>query len=151
MWGGYYGGLALGVVIGATIASLPDGYSTVYVSGVPYYYSGGVYYGQQGTSYVVIPPPVGAVVTVLPSDCFTVEIDENDEEYYDCGGAFYDQVDDGYAVVSPPVGAVVNVLPDGAQAKKVGGMEYYAFGDAYYKAVYSGSQVVYEVVAPPSS
>ena len=44
-WGGYYAGLALGgFAIGATLASLPASYTTVYVGSSPYYYSGGVFY-----------------------------------------------------------------------------------------------------------
>ena len=68
----------------------------------------------------------------------------------DCGGAFYSAVSNGYKVIPPPIGSTVTTLPNGAQADNIKGVVYFHFGGAYYRPFYSGSSVIYEVVAKPS-
>jgi hypothetical protein len=67
----------------------------------------------------------------------------------DCGGAFYAPVPSGYQVIPPPIGATVTTLPDGAVNENINGTTYFRFGSAYYRPFYSGSSVIYEVVAKP--
>lgn len=43
---------------GAYVEYLPDGYTTVVVGGVPYYYSNGVYFRPHMSGYVVVAAPV---------------------------------------------------------------------------------------------
>jgi hypothetical protein len=43
----------------------------------------------------------------------------------------------------------VTSLPDGAVAENIKDTAYFRFGDAYYRPFYSGSSVIYEVVAKP--
>jgi len=43
----------------------------------------------------------------------------------------------------------VTSLPNGAVSENVKGTAYFQFGDAYYRPFYSGSSVIYEVVAKP--
>ena len=69
--------------------------------GVHYYYSGGVWYVPQGPRYVVVAPPVGVFVPVLPPFYTTVWF--GGVPYYYANDTYY--VDDGpqgYEVVSPP-------------------------------------------------
>ena len=54
-----------------------------------------------------------------------------------------------YEVVEPPAGATVPYVPEGAVEKKVDGETYFVAGTTYYKAFYSGSDVVYMVTANP--
>ena len=68
----------------------------------------------------------------------------------DCGGAFYKRIASGYQVSQPPIGTIVATLPDGAQDRNVGGVTYFAFGGAYYRPIFSGSAISYEVVAAPT-
>jgi hypothetical protein len=56
-----------GLVVGAAVASSPPASQTVVVAGSPYYYSSGTYYVQSGSGYTVVAPPMGAVVSVLPT------------------------------------------------------------------------------------
>jgi hypothetical protein len=65
--GWFWGGVATGLVIGATVASLPPYYNTVYVGGVPYYYDGTYYYQSGPTGYVVVQQPAQAPVVVAPA------------------------------------------------------------------------------------
>ena len=41
-------------------------------------------------------------------------------------------------------------LPNGAVSETIKGTAYFRFGDAYYRPFYSGSTVIYEVVAKPT-
>ena len=97
--GGWYGGgyrvppgwgwaaFTTGLVIGSIIATPPPYYSTVYIGSTTYIYSDGVFLQPSGSSYVVIKPPVGAVVTYLPEGCTTTQI--NNALYYDCSDIYY--------------------------------------------------------------
>lgn len=101
-WGWGAAAFAGGLAIGAAINSAPPYYSDVYVGGNPYLYSDGVYLTQQGSSYIVVAPPVGAVVSYLPEGCqaFT----QDGSQYFDCSGVIYQPYYDGgalaYMVVS---------------------------------------------------
>jgi hypothetical protein len=56
----------------------------------------------------------------------------------------------GYKVIPPPVGSTVTTLPDGAVDQNIKGTTYFTFGGAFYRPFYSGSSVIYEVVAKPA-
>lgn len=83
-----------------------------------------------------------------PPSCSSVSIGSAID--LDHGGAFYAAVPGGYQVIPPPVGATTWTLPDGAVNENVGGVTYFAYGDAYYRPFYSGSSVFYEVVPKPA-
>ena len=97
--GGWYGGgyrvppgwgwaaFTTGLVIGSTIATPPPYYSTVYVGSTTYIYSDGVFLQPSGSSYVIVKPPVGAIVTYLPEGCTTTRINNN--LYYNCSDIYY--------------------------------------------------------------
>ena len=110
-----------GLAIGATFASIPVSATTVIVEGnpSPYYYSSGAYYAMQGSQYVLVPPPQGAIVQTLPPSCVTLMAPGS--SYSDCGGVFYQPLSHGYQVVTPPTGITVTNLPDGAVATTVNG------------------------------
>ncbi len=88
-WGAWAAtaGFVTGVVVGATVSSPPPYYSTVYVGSTTYIYSDGVYLQQSGSSYVVVEPPTGAVVTYLPEGCTQVQI--NNISMFNCSGIYY--------------------------------------------------------------
>jgi hypothetical protein len=60
------------------------------------------------------------------------------------------RVESGYKVSLPPIGSTVTTLPNGALTENIKGTTYFAFGGAYYRPFYSGSSVIYEVVAKPA-
>jgi hypothetical protein len=130
----------------AAFASLPATAAAISVAGAPYWYANGVYYGMQAGKYVVVPPPEGAVVTTPPPSCSVIYA--GDSPKLDCGGAFYAHVANGYQVIPPPIGSTVTKLPNGAVSENIKGA-YFRFGDAYYRPFYSGSSVIYKVVAKP--
>jgi len=67
----------------------------------------------------------------------------------DCNGAYYARVDNGYKVNPPPIGSSITTLPSGAVDQNINGT-IFVFGGAYYRPFYSGSSVIYEVVAKPA-
>ncbi|GAL92846.1 MAG: hypothetical protein DWQ51_20280 [Microcystis wesenbergii TW10] len=92
--GGYYVppgwgwvGLTTGLVIGSALATLPPYYNTVYVGSTSYIYSDGIYLQPSGSSYTVVAPPIGAIVTYLPDGCTTITADNT--LYYNCSGIYY--------------------------------------------------------------
>ena len=97
----------------------------------------------------MVAPPQGAVVGTPPSSCSSVNLGGGGTGL-DCGGAFYAPVAGGYQVIPPPIGATVWTLPSGAVDQNVNDVTYFAYGGAYYRPIYSGSGVYYEVVANPA-
>ena len=59
------------------------------------------------------------------------------------------KADIGYQVIPPPIGVIVTSLPDGAVAENIKSTAYFHFGGVYHRPFYSGSSVIYEVVAKP--
>ncbi|MBF0511298.1 MAG: hypothetical protein HQL13_03115 [Candidatus Omnitrophica bacterium] len=84
---------------------LPAGSFTVWAEGRRYYYYDGLYYTYVGGGdYVVVAPPVGAVVTSIPPDFQPVRI--NGETYYVNDGVYYVYTRHGYRVIPQPVVAL---------------------------------------------
>ena len=81
--------------VGTTVRALPTGYRAMAVAGTNYYSYGGAYYTTDPTgAYVVVAPPVGASIDVLPAGA--VEIVPG---VYECNGVKYrPSYDDGHVV-----------------------------------------------------
>jgi len=148
-------GLAAGLVIGATIATLPPVYETVYVGSTTYYYANGRYYTlAPAGGYVYTAPPTGVTVQQPPDQVINVTVNDKDYGYAD--GAYYEvqkpEEEGGeptFKTVEAPVGAKVDYLPDSASSQTVDGVVYFIFNDIYYRPFYSGSDVVYIVSENP--
>lgn len=67
-----------------------------------FYYSGGVWYAARGPGFVVVGPPIGVFVPILPPFYTTVWV--AGAPYYYANDAYYTWVPDqnGYEVVDPP-------------------------------------------------
>lgn len=90
---------------GVRIGYLPVGYATVHVGWHSYYYYDGLYYNNVGGQYVIVNPPVGAYVSVIPPDFQPVIF--NGRTYYADNGVFYILTrHHGYKVVNAPRGYV---------------------------------------------
>lgn len=103
---------------GAVRPSLPTGYRSYNRGGQHYYLNGGVWYAPRSAGFVVVRPPVGLVIAVLPAYCSTVWFGGN--PYYYANNVYYSWQPDqnGYAVVDPPDNANADEPsppPDGAQ------------------------------------
>jgi hypothetical protein len=82
--------------------ALPTDYRPYYRGGQRYYFNGGVWYAPRGTGFVVVRPPAGLVIAVLPPYCSTVWF--SGIPYYYANNVYYTWQPDqsGYAVVDPP-------------------------------------------------
>jgi hypothetical protein len=76
-------------------------YVPVYTGGSRYYYYDGLYYTPAGNRYVLMTPPIGAIVPAIPSDYRPVLI--NGTMYYTDSGIYYVYVGSGYQVVPAPM------------------------------------------------
>ena len=87
---------------GTVSASLPVDYHPYYHAGGRYYFSGGIWYAPRGPGFVVVRPPAGLVITVLPPYYSTVWF--GGIPYYYADDVYYtwQPAQNGYAVVDPP-------------------------------------------------
>ena len=91
---------------GMRIDVVSNTYLPVMAGGVNYYYEDGLYYAPDGRhSYVLVEPPVGAIVPAIPAEYRPVMI--NGITYYTDNGIYYVYTRHGYRVVNPPVVRVV--------------------------------------------
>lgn len=71
------------------------------VGGGVFFYSEGIYYRRAGREYIVVEPPLGAVVRTLPPYYQIVSV--NGVGYYLVEGTYYINTAGGFQVVSAPV------------------------------------------------
>ena len=86
---------------GLHLSFVPENSFIVRAGGANYYYYDGLYYNRMGRDYVLVDPPIGAVVASIPPDYRFVMI--NGVNYYTDSGIFYVYTRYGYQVVPPPV------------------------------------------------
>ena len=94
---------------GFRVSWVPEECHTVWAGPTRYYYYDGLYYNSYGREYVVVAPPVGAIVRAIPTDYQAVNI--NGVIYYTDNGTYYVYTRYGYQVVNPPVQYVVQSAP----------------------------------------
>lgn len=87
---------------GARVPSLPDGYRHYRHDGQSYFFHGGVWYQPRGTRFVVVRPPIGLIIGVLPA--FYTTLWFGGVPYYYADDVYYRWRPDlhGYIVVDPP-------------------------------------------------
>ncbi|MDD5085240.1 MAG: DUF6515 family protein [Candidatus Omnitrophica bacterium] len=93
---------------------LPAGYISLIVAGLTYLYCEGLFYRYSQAGYVVVPPPVGAVVPALPPGYTMVIV--NGAPYYVYGYTYYAPAPAGYMVVTAPATAVPVAVPTATPA-----------------------------------
>lgn len=86
---------------GQIVHALPRHYDVAVHNGVRFYFGGGLWYSHDRPGrYVVVAPPLGIVVPLLPPFYTTVRFGPT--PYYFANNTYYLQVPQGYAVVAPP-------------------------------------------------
>lgn len=85
---------------GGYVAALPRGHAAVVYRGVNYYHYGGVWYRGSGARFMIVGPPIGLVIPVLPPYYATVWVGA--VPYYYANQTYYMQAQGGFAVVEPP-------------------------------------------------
>ncbi|MGH8766137.1 MAG: DUF6515 family protein [Burkholderiales bacterium] len=97
--------------VGYAVQALPVGNVAVSFNGAHFYFHSGVWFRPAGGSFVVVRPPVGVVVPVLPPAYNVVYAGA--VPYYYANETYYSAVPGGagYAVVAPPQGAEPATAP----------------------------------------
>ena len=119
---------------------------TVELGGFTYFYDQGIFWLQQGSTYIVVTAPVGAVVDRLPQG--VTRIQSNPRPIWYFFGAFLGEKDSVYEVLKPPAGLTVFYLPDGYTQENANGAGFYRFGDIRFKPVFIQGVLAYQVVEP---
>lgn len=126
-----------------TFVRRPPAASRVVVySGEKYHYHAGVYYKPYGNKYVVVRPPVGLYVSILPVGFTTVTFGH--VPYFYAGGIYYvRRSPNQYEVVEAPqkvdaphsntLSAGIATLPQGTQPVTINNKKYYKVNDTYYE------------------
>jgi hypothetical protein len=98
---------ALGVVVDL----VPRGFHEVPYQGTRYFFQGGVWYRSQGSRFVVVTPPTGLTLSVLPP--FYTTVWAGGSPYFYADGVYYAwrPVQQAYVVVEPPRASEVLSLP----------------------------------------
>jgi hypothetical protein len=91
-------------VRGYSTYHLPHGHHTARYYGAPYYYHGGSWYRPYGPRYVVVAPPIGIGISVLPPFYSTVWFGSSPYYYADDTYYTYRPERREYVVTAPPRG-----------------------------------------------
>lgn len=97
--------------VSASYTTLPHGYQTVYVSGIPYYYCGSRWYRRSGSHYIVCSRPYGYYghigrpyhhhsIQRLPYGCRTTYV--GGHRYYTHNNKWYRKSGSGYVACAKP-------------------------------------------------
>jgi len=117
---------------GHTVTSLPHGHRPVAWHNERYYFKGGVWYRPWHSGYVVVRPPVGIWMPLLPAYYTTLWVGSG--YYYYANDVYYTAASGGYVVVDPPENAVI--ASGAARTSSDDGTWYYCeASDAYYPYV----------------
>ncbi len=87
------------------VPKMPPNHRSYNYHGTRYYYHGGVYYRPYNRGYIVVRPPRGLFVDLLPIGFATLLI--AGITYYTFAGIYYRTAPGGYVVVDAPAGVVV--------------------------------------------
>jgi len=144
-WGEFAHGVPGRVIRGQRVHELPLSHRVIVINNQNYDYDdGGYYYLQQSDGdYVVVQPPVGAVVPALPDGVAPIVVGTTTYDYID--GVFYVAQDDSFAVVNPPPGIVVPTLPTGAAQAVINGNVLFQFNGFNYQPSIQDGVTVYAV------
>ena len=115
---------------GYLIGALPAGNIAVGFRGSRYWFHSGVWFHQTGPGYVVVRPPAGIIVPMLPPAYTMVYV--GDVPYYYANDVYYVQRPDGYAVAEPAMIAAAIGQPAPPPGAAPAGAPPAAAGTWYY-------------------
>lgn len=140
---------------GYTIGTIPKAAISVTLGGLLFYYSDGIYYSRHNSGFIVILPPIGLLVPVLPVGYVSFYLHGLTYYYYADVYYVWDIHHRAYRVVDVPQsdeayqpGTIIDTLPDGAYTVTIDGVQYYRYGGVYFMQSIQGERVVYIVVTP---
>ena len=146
---------------GFRVRWLPPYYYSFWWRDIEYYYSCNVYYVyiQEQDEYVVVRPPIGAIVESIPD--YSEKLIVDGETYFIADGLQYKAVlvneeiwfkvikvvdDSQYAEVEYPVGSLVEFLPDEREVIYIDDETYYISENVQFKAVIVNDEIWFQVL-----
>ena len=140
---------------GYTVKALPERRRPIHYHNRDYFYFGGIWYLPSGPNFVVVRPPVGIVVPILPPFYTTVWFHGN--AYYYANDIYYVWRPDlnAYQVTTPPIAKEQPELPYMADElfayPKQGQSEQQQADDRYACHRWSVDQTGYDPTQPPGN
>ena len=132
---------------GYSAAESPGGaVKSVEVGDRTFLYDQGIFWFQQGSKFIVVTAPVGAVVDRLPQGVTRVQTRPVPVWYF--FGTFFGEKGGAFEVIKPAAGLTVFYLPDGYSSENVKGTGLYRFGEIRFKPVFLQGVLAYQVVEP---
>jgi hypothetical protein len=98
---------------GEYIGTLPRRSRVVVHAGIQYHYFGGIWYRPHHSRFIIVSPPIGAMVPFLPPYYTIIWI--GGTPFYYANDIYYAHRGDRYVVVAPPQGEVSKVAPSSSQ------------------------------------
>ncbi|HEX38264.1 MAG TPA: hypothetical protein ENG70_05350 [Candidatus Cloacimonetes bacterium] len=158
-WDGYY--WRIWPPFGFRISWLPPYYYDFWWDGIRYYYYCNVYYiyEDDDEKFIVVRPPIGAMVETLPE--YSEKLIIEGETYFLADGVQYKAVlvndeiwfqvikvvdDTEYDVVQLPVGAVVDTIPNDRELIVIEGETYFIADNVQYKPVIVNDEIWFKVL-----
>ncbi len=140
---------------GYTIRTIPKVAISISLGGLLFYYSDGIYYRHHRSGYIVIVPPIGLIVPVLPLGYTVFHVRGSTYYYYADVYYVWDIHHRAYRVIEVPEayetyqpGDIVDTLPDGAFTVTIDGIQYYRYDGVYFMQSIQGERIIYIVVTP---
>jgi Family of unknown function (DUF6515) len=104
---------------GYAFAAVPSAHRLVVYRGARYYFASGIWYSHVGVNFVVVAPPLGIVVPILPPFYTTLWV--GSVPYYYANDVYYTRSPQGYVVVQePPSKVIVEQQPTNAAVQQPG-------------------------------
>ena len=130
----------------ATIKYLPKTSKKVVYKKSNYAFYKGRYYKTLQGKHIVVAPPRGLRIKVLPVGFIRIALGPHHYYYYE--GVYYRDVEetDEFEVVDAPIGAMVDEIPFDAEVVVYDGKVYYEYLDILYKKVETPEGDAYEIV-----
>lgn len=121
--------------VGNSVRTLPPGRLDLTFGRGHYFFHAGVWYGRRGPNFVVVRPPLGIIVPILPPTFATVMV--TGIPYYYANDIYYVAVPDGYQVVAPPADTVMaqSSQPAAASSPTANSSYYCESTQSYYPSV----------------
>jgi len=120
------------------VRSLHHNHLRFVFAGLTYFYYSGVYYTAYGNEYIVVVPPGGFRVAVLPVGYVSIMV--GPVPYFYHSGVYYVESYDSnntekYEITEPPIGAIISDISQDAEQIIMDGNVLYEYNDVFYKRI----------------
>ena len=119
--------------------------AAITLGGTTFLYDRGIFWVPQGTQYLVVAAPFGAVVERIPEESVPADSPQGALRYF--MGTFFRRKDGAWEVARPPAGVAVTYLPDGYRTEQHQDLVRYRFGAILYRPVFLHGVLAYQVAA----